>query len=165
MRAAKAYIAFGSNLGDRRRSIERAIEVLSGNPEVSVRRVSSIVETEPDGGPPGQGPYLNGAAEIETALPPRELLGTLMEIERSLGRVRIGRRGPRTIDLDLLIYGSETVNEPGLTIPHPRMHERAFVLGPLSEIAPDAVHPVLRKTARELLEGLPARSPGGGDRA
>jgi len=119
---------------------------------VRVVRVSSAIETAPVGGPPGQGPYLNAAAEVATHLPPRALLARLLETERSLGRERREKNGPRTIDLDLLLYDDVVLDEPGLTLPHPRMHERRFVLSPLSEIAPDVVHPRLRKTIRRLLD-------------
>ena len=104
--------------------------------------VSEIRETEP-WGPVEQGPFLNGAVRVETELPPRELLGRLLEIERRMGRVRSERFGPRTIDLDLLVYGDETVEEPGLTVPHPRLHERRFALEPVAELDPGLTIPGL----------------------
>jgi 2-amino-4-hydroxy-6-hydroxymethyldihydropteridine diphosphokinase len=149
---ATAYIALGSNLGDRRRFLDQALQLLREQPRVTVGRVSSYHETEPVGGPPGQGPYLNAAAELQTDLPPRDLLRLLLEVETRLGRVRQERFGPRTIDLDLLLYGDVMSDEAELTLPHPRMHERLFVLRPLAEIAPRARHPRLGLTVREMLD-------------
>lgn len=155
-----AYIGLGSNLGDRRLNLRRALAALDERDGIAVRRVSSFVETEPVGGPP-QGPFLNAAAELETTLEPRALLVALHEVERELGRERSVRWGPRTIDLDLLLYGGRVIDEPGLRVPHPRMHERRFVLAPLSAIAPDARHPALDATVRELLDRLDRRSQDG----
>ncbi len=154
------HIALGSNLGDRRALLDAAIQMLRDAPEIEVVRVSSYIETEPVGGPSGQGAYLNAAAELRTALDPFALLRLLQEVENQLGRVRAERYGPRTLDLDLLLYGTETINaeesDLALVVPHPRMHERLFVLDPLSQIAPLAVHPFLGSTIKDLRDRLHA---------
>jgi 2-amino-4-hydroxy-6-hydroxymethyldihydropteridine diphosphokinase len=154
-----AYIALGSNLGDRRETIESALRALAGTERVEVARVSTIIETAPEG-PAPQGWYLNAAAELRPTCSPRELLDVMLEIERRHGRDRARevRFGPRTLDLDLLLYDQRIVNEPGLTLPHPRLHERVFVLEPLAEIAPRAFHPVLRMTMADIVEA--ARASG-----
>ncbi len=157
-----AYIALGSNLGDRQEHLDRALALLQEQPGVVVTQVSSYHETEPVGGPPGQEKYLNAAAELETDLDPADLLRVLLAVERQLGRVRAERDGPRTIDLDLLLYGDLVRDEPGLEIPHPRMHQRSFVLAPLAEIAPQAVHPTLRRGVAELLNDVAAPAPPSG---
>jgi 3-oxoacyl-[acyl-carrier protein] reductase len=157
-----AYIALGSNLGDRCGTLDRAIELLRGEHGVSVRRISSYHETAPEGGPPGQDPYLNAAAELETTLQPGELLAALLRTEQSLGRVRRERFGARTLDLDLLLYSDSVIHEDSLTVPHPRMHERRFVLVPLVEIAPHVRHPVMGSTMQELLRTLRPH-PGRGE--
>jgi len=146
------YVALGSNIGDRQKNLHAAIGLMNGVEGISVLRLSSFHDTKPVGGPP-QPNYLNAVAEVETDLPPARLLAELQRIEKQLGRTRDVRWGPRTIDLDILLMGDTIADEPGLTIPHPRMHERRFVLEPLCELAPDAVHPVLKKTMRELLAG------------
>jgi 3-oxoacyl-[acyl-carrier protein] reductase len=153
-----AYIALGSNLGDRRALLDAALERLRLQPGVEVSKVSTYHETDPVGGPAGQGKFLNAVAEVRTTLDAIKLLRVLLAIETQLGRMRAERFGPRTIDLDLLLYGAETLHikeaDCDLAVPHPRMHERLFVLGPLVEIAPLAVHPVLQSTAKDLLDRL-----------
>jgi 2-amino-4-hydroxy-6-hydroxymethyldihydropteridine diphosphokinase len=125
-----AYIGLGSNLGDRESLIRRAAELIGAT------RLSEVRETEPWGYEP-QPRFLNAVAEIETELPPRRLLDHLLDVEARLGRERIGPKwGPRSIDLDLLLYGDETVDEPGLVVPHPRLLEREFVLEPLADLVP-----------------------------
>jgi 2-amino-4-hydroxy-6-hydroxymethyldihydropteridine diphosphokinase len=146
-----AYVGLGGNLGDRRSYLERAVELLGRQPGVRVVRVSSFRETDPVGYVE-QPRFLNGAVAIETELGARELLERLLAVERALGRERTGPRfGPRTIDLDLLLYGDETIDEPGLTVPHPRLAERRFALEPLAELDPELVLPDGRRAA-ELLD-------------
>jgi 2-amino-4-hydroxy-6-hydroxymethyldihydropteridine diphosphokinase len=132
----RAFVGLGSNLGDRERTLRAALDLLARRPGVRVRRVSSFRETAPVGYV-DQPDFVNAAAEIETTLDARALLDELLAVERGLGRLRDGPRfGPRTIDLDLLLYGDTVVDEPGLTIPHPRLHERRFALEPLAELDP-----------------------------
>jgi 2-amino-4-hydroxy-6-hydroxymethyldihydropteridine diphosphokinase len=159
----RAYVGVGSNLGDRVGTIDRAVGLLREAPGVEAVRLSTLRETEP-WGPVEQPPFLNGAVEVETGLAPDRLLAVLLDVERALGRVRAGERwGPRTIDLDLLLYGDAVVDEPGLTVPHPRLHERRFALEPLAELAPDAVVPGWGPVG-ELLLALEAGSEASGDR-
>jgi len=146
------YLGLGSNLGDRRRNLEAALDALRAHPQIAVTAVSSFLETDPVGGPPGQGKFLNAAAGIETDLAPEAILEELKRIERALGRKPGPRWGPREIDLDILLYGEEIVKTEALVIPHPRMRERRFVLEPLAEIAPDARDPVTGLSVRVLLE-------------
>jgi 2-amino-4-hydroxy-6-hydroxymethyldihydropteridine diphosphokinase len=130
----RAYVGVGANLGDRERTIHRAVELLAGEPGIDVVAVSTLRETDPVGYV-DQPRFLNGAVAVDTALRPRALLERLLAVERTLGRTREGPRyGPRTIDLDLLLYGEEVVAEPGLRVPHPRLHERRFALEPLAEL-------------------------------
>ena len=129
----RCYIGIGSNLGDRQKNIEDAIEMLRNSDDIKVNKVSRIYETEPLGGPV-QPKYLNGVIEIDTDMTPKELFSATQRIEELLGRERLVEDGPRTIDLDILTFGSERIDEPDLKIPHPRMNEREFVLRPLKEL-------------------------------
>ncbi|USN98606.1 MAG: 2-amino-4-hydroxy-6-hydroxymethyldihydropteridine diphosphokinase [Phycisphaeraceae bacterium] len=148
-----ACIALGSNLGDRRATIAAAIEAIAALPGTTLRAASDIIETDPVG-PPGQPNYLNAAVSIDTTLNPRELLEALLAIERTHGRERREWWGPRTLDLDLVLYADEVIDEPGLTVPHPSMRERLFVLEPLAQIEPGLVDPATGRSIRELLEAL-----------
>lgn len=132
------YIGLGSNLGDRRQNIQSSIEKIGAIPDTEVAKVSSFIETLPVGGP-AQNNFLNAVIEIKTSLPAQSLLKELQAIESDLGRVRTVKDGPRTIDLDILFYDEKEVKEENLIIPHPRIREREFVLGPLREIAPHIV--------------------------
>lgn len=132
----QCYIGVGSNLGDRQRNIEDAIQRLRETSGIEVKKISNVYETEPVGGP-DQSKYLNGVIDIDTELEPRQLLLALQEIENQLGRERSVKDGPRTMDLDILTYGQETVDEPDLKIPHHRMHDREFVRRPLRELIGD----------------------------
>ena len=137
----QAYIGLGANLGDREATIGRALELLAERPGIEVLAVSRLRETEP-WGYTNQPAFMNGAAAILTSLPAAELLDALLAVERELGRSRGGLRyGPRTIDLDLLLYGDDVIDEPGLTVPHPRLHERSFALEPLMDLDRDLVVP------------------------
>jgi len=156
-RVTTCYIALGSNLGDRAANLAAAVDRLRATPELRVTKISSYLENPAVGGPTDSPSFLNAVVEIETTLPPRALLERLLEIERELGRVRREKWGPRVIDLDVLLYGDQVIDEPDLKIPHPLMHQREFVLRPLAEIAPGVMHPVMRKTVRELLEALNRR--------
>lgn len=150
---ALVYVGLGANLGDREQTIRAALERLAVDDEVEVVRVSSLRETDPVGFK-DQPPFLNGVAELETSLAPLALLERLLAVERELGRTRDGPRwGPRLIDLDLLLYGQEVVDEPGLRVPHPRLAERRFVLEPLTELDPELSVPGLGPV-RALAAGL-----------
>ncbi len=134
----KVFIGLGSNLGDRRHVIRAALDLLEKNPGIKINKISSLIETEPVDGPP-QPFYLNGVLEIFTDLKPADLLHYLQSVEKKLGRKRGVKNGPRTIDLDILLYGEETIETDELKIPHPRMWQRDFVIEPLKEIAPAIV--------------------------
>lgn len=153
-----AYIAMGSNQGHRQKNIAAALNALELTRGVDVDAVSPLYETEPEGGPDDQDPYINGVARIHTSLTPERLLAVCQHIEDSLGRKRAVRWGPRTIDLDLLLYDTELRSDPELTLPHPMMHERTFVMRPLCDIAPDGVHPVLDEPFSAILKELEAKA-------
>ena len=159
-----AYIAIGSNLGDRAALVQAACASLTATPSVRVGARSRVRETEPVGGPAGQGAYLNAVVEVTTTLEPRALLERCLaiEVEHGRDRTREERWGPRRLDLDLLLFGDRVLEEPGLTLPHPRLHERAFVLEPLAEIAGGVVHPVLGKPVESLWKELAAGEPHDG---
>jgi 2-amino-4-hydroxy-6-hydroxymethyldihydropteridine diphosphokinase len=148
---ARAFIALGSNLGDRLGNLQAAVDGLAGTRGIDVVRASRVYETDPVG--PPQPDYLNAVVLVETSLSARELLEACLAIERAMGRERKERWGPRTIDLDLLLYGREDIHEPGLVVPHPRMHERGFVLAPLLELEADPALPGGRRLAEVRLGG------------
>jgi len=149
----RAYVALGANLGERERTLQAAVAALGEEDGIEVVAVSTLRETEPVG--VGEQPrYLNGAVALETTLTARELLERLLAVEQRFGRVRIaGEHGPRTLDLDLLLYGDDVIDDPELTVPHPRLHERRFVLEPLAELAPGLVIPG-RGEVESLLAGV-----------
>jgi 2-amino-4-hydroxy-6-hydroxymethyldihydropteridine diphosphokinase len=144
-----AYVGLGANLGPREITLLRAVDLLAETEGVEVRAVSQLRETEPVG-VVDQPLFLNGAVVLDTSLSPRELLDRLLEIERELGRVRDVRWGPRVVDLDLLVYGDRQIDEPGLRVPHPRLHERRFALEPLAELDPELDVPGLGRVENAL---------------
>lgn len=146
------YLSLGSNIGDRETHLRDAIARLGAAGQVL--SASSFYETEPVE-VADQAWFLNCAVALETTKTPEQLIGALLEIEQKMGRQRTQEKGPRVIDIDILLFGDAVVNSPDLTIPHPAMHRRRFVLEPLAEIAPEARHPVLKETAQELLDNLP----------
>lgn len=148
------FIGVGANLGEREKNIRRAKDCLGSVRGIRFLACSQIRETEPVGGPAGQRKYLNAVWQIETELKPRKLLEHLMKIEQEMGRVRKSKNESRVIDLDILFYGQEIINESNLTVPHPRLHERGFVLEPIAELAPDFIHPRFKKNMETLLGEL-----------
>lgn len=147
----QAYLSLGCNIGNREANLREAVTRLGALGTVTA--VSSFYETEPVEFLE-QPWFLNCVVLLETDLTPKLLLSRLLEIERAMGRERLQPKGPRLIDIDILLFGEEVINQPDLTVPHPALHKRRFVLEPLAEIGPGAMHPVLRKTARELLAEL-----------
>jgi pantoate--beta-alanine ligase len=157
-----ALVALGSNLGDRQENLRRAVEQLAATSGIRVLAESRLLVTRPVGGPAGQGDFLNGAVLLESSLAPLDLLTALQNIETTLRRERREHWGPRTLDLDLLLYGEQVIDTPQLTVPHPRMAERRFVLEPAAEIAPQLLHPTSGQTVGQLFEqllALPDSSP------
>jgi 2-amino-4-hydroxy-6-hydroxymethyldihydropteridine diphosphokinase len=152
----RVLLALGANLGDREKNMARALGLIGALAGTRVLKASKLIESAPQGGPPGQGMFLNGAAEIETDFEPERLLDKLKDIERALGRKPGPRWGPREIDIDIILFGGRVVDAPALKVPHPRFRERLFALAPLAEIAPDALDPVTGKTVRGLLADLKA---------
>ncbi|MCC3407769.1 MAG: 2-amino-4-hydroxy-6-hydroxymethyldihydropteridine diphosphokinase [Microcoleus sp. PH2017_10_PVI_O_A] len=152
MKLTKCAIALGSNLGDSLATLKSAIATLNNTPEIAVKSHSSWYQTAPVG--PPQPDYINACAILEVALEPQQVLATLLEVEIKFNRIRREKWGPRTLDLDLLLYDDLILETPTLTVPHPRMTERAFVLVPLAEIAPDWVHPVTKSAIGQLLKNV-----------
>lgn len=147
---ARAFLGLGSNMGDRKKELDFAISRIREHPEMTLVRVATYLETDPVGYLE-QNKFLNSAAEIETTLLPHRLLAALQEIEQEAGRIRTIRWGPRTLDIDILLYNDRILDDPDLTIPHPRMREREFVLIPLTEIAPEVIVPPEQVTVSQLL--------------
>jgi 2-amino-4-hydroxy-6-hydroxymethyldihydropteridine diphosphokinase len=150
------FIGFGGNVGDRQEFCDRAMALMKLLPLSRLTGVSSYYESEPVDPQGTLGPtwFYNGVVRIETSLSPQRLLDILHETERALGRDEENRHGPRTMDFDILFFGQQVIDQPGLTVPHPRLHERRFVLEPLVELDPDWVHPILQRTAAEILADL-----------
>ncbi|MDY0262228.1 2-amino-4-hydroxy-6-hydroxymethyldihydropteridine diphosphokinase [Syntrophotalea acetylenica] len=158
-RSITAYLALGSNLGNRLACLRGARRALHRPPLIRVVAASPIYETAPVGGPAGQSPYLNAVLRVETLLSAAELLAEALAVEKLFGRRRTERWGPRTLDVDLLLFGDEIHRQADLTIPHPRLHQRAFVLVPLRDLSPGLLHPLLGQTVEEMMARL--SSPAG----
>jgi 2-amino-4-hydroxy-6-hydroxymethyldihydropteridine diphosphokinase len=157
MNLAQVYLSLGSNLGDRLRYLKKAIKAIEESGSAVIRKISPLYETEPVGNP-DQPPFLNLVILIETDLKPFHLLECLLDIEQRLGRERNEKWGPRTIDVDILFYDERIINSDRLTLPHPRMHQRRFVLVPLTQINPNLLHPLLKKSMEDLLRLCPDQS-------
>jgi 2-amino-4-hydroxy-6-hydroxymethyldihydropteridine diphosphokinase len=155
---ARALVSFGANLGEPARQIKEAVARLRENKKLRYLKASSFYLTEPVG-PVSQPPFVNAVAEWATELSPGDVLEILLGVEQEMGRERSLRWGPRAIDLDLLLFSDRIVDVPGLDVPHPRMHERRFILEPLAEVAPEAVDPRTGQSAAELLAALPGGGP------
>ena len=155
---ARSFIGAGANLGEPVRQIKQALDELEKSPGVRLGAVSSLYRTQPMG-PIAQPSFINAVFSLECGMSPQDLLALLLSVEEKMGRIRRERWGPRVIDLDLLFFDEAIISGQGLEVPHPRLHERRFVLAPLVEIAPDVVHPVLKKSASDLLDALPAEGP------
>jgi 2-amino-4-hydroxy-6-hydroxymethyldihydropteridine diphosphokinase len=151
-----AYLSLGSNLEDREQNLRRALEELRALGEITA--ISSLYDTEPVE-LTAQPWFLNCAVALETEKLPRQLLSGVLQIEQAMGRRRVQPKGPRLIDIDILMFGQSIVDTASLTIPHPALHERRFVLDPMAEIAAEVRHPVFKRTMRQLLDALPAGSP------
>lgn len=151
---AIAYVGLGSNIGDRAAMMLRALDMLDEQTNLAVRLVSQFVETEPEGGPPNQNNYLNAAAEVCCETTATEMLKKMQSVENMLGRQRSVKWAARTIDIDLLLFDEQIIKLPNLQVPHPLMHARKFVMGPMVEIAPDLIHPILTKTMTQILGQL-----------
>ncbi len=147
------YIGIGANLGDREKTLQEATDILNAKPEIAVVAASAVYETDPIG-VVDQPYFLNAVLQVHTSLSARSLLNCLLAIERKFGRVRQTRWGPRTLDLDILFYGDNVINQPGLQVPHPHLQERAFVLIPLCDLKPDLKHPVLDQSIQFLTDSL-----------
>ena len=158
-----AYLALGANLGDRECTMRLAIEVMNRHPSIKIdlaSGVASLYESDAVGGPPDQGPYLNSVVRISTTLVPHELLDVVLSIEADLGRTRHERWEARTIDIDMLLFDDLIMTDERLTLPHPRLHERSFMLEPLAELAGDLIHPVLGLSISDLAQRVRDAFPG-----